>query len=192
MECEDPWHKVSDVYGSAGSSAGVEDEFGAFVVEVEDGVEVSVAEEYAAFQLEVEFVCVFFHAFEQLRREGLGAEFFDEAFVVDFALDFPGCDDHFVVVVFLCRGVSPFVIEERCLVIYVFSRIAEGCSACAVGFSRISPKTIFWLLDSSPRCIFNSPKKQRGQRWYMKPHEIDQFTKKPTNLTSPMHYSPNT
>ena len=43
---------------------------------------------------------MFFHALEEFGGEGLGAEFFDEAFVVYFAFNFPGCDYHFVVVVF--------------------------------------------------------------------------------------------
>jgi hypothetical protein len=34
-----------------------------------------------------------------------------------------------------------------------------GWFSCALGFSRISPKTIFWLLGFSPRFTFDSPKK---------------------------------
>ena len=66
MKGKYPWDEVSDVDGSAGSSARVQDEFGAFIVEVKDGVEVSVAEENLAFKLKMEFVSVFLHSLQQL------------------------------------------------------------------------------------------------------------------------------
>jgi hypothetical protein len=68
MKREYPWDKVPDVYGSAWSSARIEHEFGAFIVEVEYGVEVSVTKENFSIQLKMKFVSVAFHAAEKLWR----------------------------------------------------------------------------------------------------------------------------
>jgi hypothetical protein len=64
MQGENPRDEVADVDWSAWAASGVEDEFGAFIVEVKYGVEVAVAEEYFAVQLQMEFVSVGFDAFE--------------------------------------------------------------------------------------------------------------------------------
>ena len=77
MKREYPGNKVPDVDGSAGSSACVEDKFGAFIVQIKNCIQITVAEENLPLQLEVKFVGVFFHTFEKFRCEGLGAEFAD-------------------------------------------------------------------------------------------------------------------
>ena len=69
---ENPWDKMPNVDGSRGSSACVENKFGAFIVKVKYGVEVAVAEENLSFQLQVQFVGVSFHAFEQVPALGVG------------------------------------------------------------------------------------------------------------------------
>jgi hypothetical protein len=83
-----------------------------------------VAKENLSLELQVQFVGVFLDAFKQLGCEGLGAEFFYEALVVYFAFNFPGCDDHFVVIFFsvrYSRVFSPSFRERLRLWIYAFS-----------------------------------------------------------------------
>jgi hypothetical protein len=83
------------------------------LVKVQNRVEVAVTEKDATLNLEVQFVGVFFDLCQKLRGKGLGAELFDEAFVVYFAFNFPWGDDHFVVFAVCRRHVwVPFLQQE--------------------------------------------------------------------------------
>jgi hypothetical protein len=68
MQAEYPWDQMSDVDGSRWSSACVQDKFCAFIVEVKDGVEISVAEKNFSFKLKVELTSVAFHSLEKFWR----------------------------------------------------------------------------------------------------------------------------
>ena len=72
MQGENPWDKMSDVDGSRRSSARVQHKFCALIVEVKHGVEVAVAEENFAFQLQMKFVSVFFYSFQEAGALGVG------------------------------------------------------------------------------------------------------------------------
>ena len=58
----------------------------------------------------------------------------------------------------------------------------SGLVACALGFSRISPISGFWLLCCfSPLCMCVFTEECRVRAVYLNPHEIDQFSNKLTN-----------
>jgi hypothetical protein len=81
-----------------------------------------VAEEYLAFQLEVEFVGVFLDSSQQFGRKRLGAEFLDKPLIIDFALNFPGCNYHLIVVFFsvrLSRNASPRLLLRNGVLAYM-------------------------------------------------------------------------
>ena len=66
------------------------------------------------------------------------------------------------------------------VVVIGFGFCFSGRVSCALGFCRISPSPKLFLFCFSPRltCFH---RRMQGEREYLNPHEIDQFTKKPTN-----------
>jgi hypothetical protein len=77
MQRKYPWNKVADVDWPAWTSTSVEHEFRAFLVDVKDCVEVTMAEEDFAVKLQMQLVSVCFYAFEKFWRERLCTEFLD-------------------------------------------------------------------------------------------------------------------
>ena len=68
------------------------------------------------------------------------------------------------------------------VVIIGFGFCFSGRVSCALGFCRISPSSkLFLFCCFSPLCTCDFTKECRVRAGYLNPHEIDQFTKKPTN-----------
>jgi hypothetical protein len=81
-----------------------------------------VGEKYVPLKLKVKLACVTCYFAEQLFCERLSAELTYQAFVIDFALDFPGRDNHFVFSIIRRNRVDHqlFLTRRKAPVIYPF------------------------------------------------------------------------